>query len=366
MARSAVPGAGLSLCSGLAGYRATTNCRCAGDPMSLFNASDRISPDCDRQAMAVRLTPLLYAATLFVSALLLFSIQPMFAKMVLPKLGGAPAVWSVAMVFFQTVLLAGYAYAHLLNRVLAAALGGDVPPCAARRDRDDAADRDRAWVGCSAIGWDGALAVRPVRGLDRPAVLHAVGQRAAAAKLVRRQRAQQAGNPYVLYAASNLGSFAALFAYPVVIEPFLTLKTQTAAWSIGFALLAMLLSLVAVLTSRAEPVAATGRGCRRYRRECRRADAVDRARRRAIGARHRGHRLSDDRYRRRTIPVGGAACDLPADFRRRVPRAAMDRARQCGALRSVRGGAARGQPDRRREGVLADDHRAQPRQPSRC
>jgi hypothetical protein len=74
--------------------------------MSLFNASDRISPDVDPQAMAVRLTPLLYAATLFVSALLLFSIQPMFAKMVLPKLGGAPAVWSVAMVFFQTVLLA--------------------------------------------------------------------------------------------------------------------------------------------------------------------------------------------------------------------------------------------------------------------
>ena len=53
---------------------------------------------------------------------------------------------------------------------------------------------------------------------------------------------KQAGNPYVLYAASNLGSFAALFAYPVIIEPFLTLKTQTAAWSIGFALLAVLLS----------------------------------------------------------------------------------------------------------------------------
>src|SRR3954469_23397732 len=90
----------------------------AGISMSLFNASDRISPVVDRPAAALRLTPLLYAATLFVSALLLFSIQPMFAKMVLPKLGGAPAVWSVAMVFFQTVLLAGYAYAHLLNRLL--------------------------------------------------------------------------------------------------------------------------------------------------------------------------------------------------------------------------------------------------------
>ena len=67
---------------------------------------------------------------------------------------------------------------------------------------------------------------------------------------------RQAGNPYVLYAASNLGSFAALFAYPVMVEPFLALKTQTVAWSIGFALLAILLSLVAVLTSRAEPVVA--------------------------------------------------------------------------------------------------------------
>src|SRR5437763_16942303 len=89
----------------------------AGTSMSVFNASDPISPVVDRQAVAQRLMPPLYAATLFVSALLLFSIQPMFAKMVLPKLGGAPAVWSVAMVFFQTVLLGGYAYAHLLNRV---------------------------------------------------------------------------------------------------------------------------------------------------------------------------------------------------------------------------------------------------------
>ena len=75
--------------------------------MSLFHASDRISPALDRQAAVVRSLPFLYGLTLFVSALLLFSIQPMFAKMVLPKLGGAPAVWSVAMVFFQTVLLAG-------------------------------------------------------------------------------------------------------------------------------------------------------------------------------------------------------------------------------------------------------------------
>src|SRR4030095_8435079 len=59
-----------------------------------------------------------YAAAIFLSAALLFAVQPMFTKMVLPRLGGTPSVWSVAMVFFQAVLLAGYAYAHALTRYL--------------------------------------------------------------------------------------------------------------------------------------------------------------------------------------------------------------------------------------------------------
>ena len=64
-----------------------------------------------------RLVLAVYTAAIFVSALLLFSVQPLFTKMVLPRLGGSPAVWSVAMVFFQSLLLAGYAYAHLLMQV---------------------------------------------------------------------------------------------------------------------------------------------------------------------------------------------------------------------------------------------------------
>ena len=64
-----------------------------------------------------RLVLVVYTAAIFLSALLLFSVQPLFTKMVLPRLGGSPAVWSVAMVFFQTLLLAGYAYAHLLMRI---------------------------------------------------------------------------------------------------------------------------------------------------------------------------------------------------------------------------------------------------------
>src|SRR3954451_5180964 len=73
-----------------------------------------------------RLVLIVYTAAIFTSALLLFSVQPLFTKMVLPRLGGSPAVWSVAMVFFQSLLLAGYAYAHFLmqtrNRVIPVAL----------------------------------------------------------------------------------------------------------------------------------------------------------------------------------------------------------------------------------------------------
>src|SRR6266404_3837163 len=225
--------------------------------MSLFNASDRISPGLYRQATAARLTPLLYAAALFVSALLLFSIQPMFAKMVLPKLGGAPAVWSVAMVFFQTVLLAGYAYAHVLNRLL--------PP------------RWAAMFHLLLLGITATMlpiAIAPEWGAppqDGTALwlfgLFAVSIRlpfftlSASAPLLQSWFAssghERAGNPYVLYAASNLGSFAALFAYPVVVEPFLTLKTQTRIWSAGFALLAVLVAAAALFAGDAGLSAAT-------------------------------------------------------------------------------------------------------------
>src|SRR5215831_20148128 len=173
---------------------------------------------------ALWLAPGLYAATLFVSALLLFALQPMFAKMVLPRLGGAPAVWSVAMVFFQGALLAGYAYAHLLCRLLppgraalthlavlaAAALtlpigvaaGFDVPP--------------QSGVAFWLVGLFAASIGLPFVAL------------AASAPLLQHWFAAsghaQARNPYVLYAASNLGSFTALLAYPFCIEPLLPLR----------------------------------------------------------------------------------------------------------------------------------------------
>src|SRR5438876_4554001 len=84
---------------------------------------DPTAPTSPGTPSALRLAPALFATTLFVSALLLFLVQPMFTKMVLPRLGGAPTVWSVAMVFFQAALLAGYAYAHLLVRQLSLRVG---------------------------------------------------------------------------------------------------------------------------------------------------------------------------------------------------------------------------------------------------
>src|SRR6188472_4011873 len=198
----------------------------------------------------LRLAPALFAVTLFSSALLLFAVQPMFTKMVLPMLGGAPAVWSVAMVFFQTALLLGYAYAHLLSRTLkvaraalvhlavlaVAALtlpigiahGFDMPPSSG--------------VGLWLVGLFAASIGLPFAALSASAPL--LQSWFAASGHV------QARNPYVLYAASNLGSFAALLAYPLALESLLTLRMQAWAWSVAFAGLAVLIAIAAVVAAR--------------------------------------------------------------------------------------------------------------------
>ena len=215
--------------------------------MTTFDTSVRARP---ATPSVLWLAPSLYAATLFVSALLLFALQPMFAKMVLPRLGGSPSVWSVAMVFFQGALLLGYAYAHLISRLLAPgraalahlavlaiagltlpigiAAGFDVPP--------------ETGVAFWLIGLFAASIGLPFAALSASAPLL---QNWFAASGHR-----QAGNPYVLYAASNLGSFIALLAYPFVIEPLLPLRQQTSLWSIGFATLAVLIALAGLLVGR--------------------------------------------------------------------------------------------------------------------
>jgi predicted O-methyltransferase YrrM len=188
------------------------------------------------RALTRRFTPALFAATLFVSALLLFAIQPMFTKMVLPRLGGSPSVWSIAMVAFQTFLFIGYVYAHLLTRALSP-----------RR----AALVHLAFLALVAsslpLGIAKGFDVPPADGV--PFIMLS-----ATAPLLQNwfiaTGHPQASNPYVLYAASNLGSFFALMAYPFVLEPFLSLRMQGVLWSSGYAVLAVGICVTALLVVR--------------------------------------------------------------------------------------------------------------------
>jgi hypothetical protein len=214
--------------------------------MSVFEAA--ASPK-EPASRLFRHAPAIFAATLFVSALLLFAVQPMFTKMVLPKLGGAPAIWSVAMVFFQTALLLGYAYAHWLTKLFIPRHGAlvhlGVLGLAALSLPLGIASGFGTPPSANIELWLLALFAASI-GLPFTAL-------AASAPLLQRWFAEsghpRAANPYVLYAASNLGSFAALLVYPVLIEPFLTLRAQTAAWAAGFALLAILIVVAALVTA---------------------------------------------------------------------------------------------------------------------
>lgn len=193
-----------------------------------------------------------FALTLFLSATLLFSVQPMFTKMVLPKLGGSPSVWAIAMCFFQAILLAGYLYAHTLNKYFAPAQAAaiHVAVCAFAflalpitiPEAWSTPPTDNAYgyvIGVFAVSV----------GLPFFAV-------SANAPLLQswfaRSDHPQAADPYFLYGASNLGSIASLLAYPFVIEPMIGLSAQASVWTWGFVALAtMLVGSVAILNREA-------------------------------------------------------------------------------------------------------------------
>src|SRR4051794_30817331 len=195
------------------------------------------------------LLPTLIAA-IFLSAALLFAVQPMFTKMVLPRLGGAPSVWSVAMVFFQAALLAGYAYAHLLTR-FAPGRGSVLIHLAV------------LLIACFALplhlasGW-----VQPPSGgeafwllglfaasIGLPFFALAANGPLMQAWFVRTDH-PSARDPYFLFAASNLGSFLALISYPIVVEPFLRLGEQIWLWTVGYYVLLLLIAACGVLLLR--------------------------------------------------------------------------------------------------------------------
>ena len=180
---------------------------------------------------------LAFGASLFLSALLLFSVQPIFAKMVLPKLGGTPAVWSIAMVFFQATLLAGYLYAHGLVRLLplrtavflhiaVMAVGLYWLPFG-------------IWPGFERAPEAGLpfwLLALFTLSIGFPFFAVSANAPLLQAWFARTGHAHSS-DPYFLYGASNLGSFFALLSYPVLIEPLLPISGQSAVWSWGYGLL---------------------------------------------------------------------------------------------------------------------------------
>src|SRR5438477_2819825 len=192
----------------------------------------------------------LFIATVFVSAALLFAVQPMFTKMVLPRLGGAPAVWSVAMVFFQTTLLAGYAFAHALRRLARPRLGLALHlavmiaalftlPLAIAKGWSAAPQTGEAlWL----LGLFAASIGLPFFALSANGPL-------LQAWFARTDH-PAAANPYFLYAASNIGSFLALLSYPFVMEPLTTLGQQTRGWAVLFVVLIVLIAWCGVLMLR--------------------------------------------------------------------------------------------------------------------
>lgn len=203
-----------------------------------------------------RLVLAVYTAAIFTSALLLFSVQPLFTKMVLPRLGGSPAVWSVAMVFFQSLLLAGYAYAHylmtlrsrtapvvihlallllaLLTLPLSIAGGWGEPPSSGY-----------------AFWLLGLFAVS----IGLPFFALAANNPMLQAWFVRTGH-PDGPDPYFLYASSNIGSFLALLSYPVLVEPIMTLHAQNLIWTAGYGVLILLIAACGVLLLRSPPVTA--------------------------------------------------------------------------------------------------------------
>jgi hypothetical protein len=195
---------------------------------------------------------LLYSLAIFLSAFLLFEVQPVIAKMILPWFGGSSAVWSTCMLFFQVVLLLGYLYAHWLNKL------------APRRQRV-----------IHTVALAASLATLPIipsaswktAGQAQPSltILALLGITIGLPYFVLSStspllqawyaRTHPGGMPYRLFALSNFASMLALLTYPFLVEPNLPSRTQAYAWSFGFAGFAAICALTAWKTSVARVLA---------------------------------------------------------------------------------------------------------------
>jgi SAM-dependent methyltransferase len=195
-----------------------------------------------------------YAAAVFSSAFLLFLVQPMFGKMVLPLLGGSPAVWNTCMLFFQAALLGGYLYAHV---------------GATRLSVRGQAGLHLALLAAAALALPIGVGAAAPEGTEAPIpwllllMATTVGVPffvlAGTGPMLQRWFAASghpgAANPYWLYAASNLGSMLALLGYPFLVEPRFRVAAQSAAWAGGYALLFLLITACAVAIRRSSALA---------------------------------------------------------------------------------------------------------------
>ena len=200
---------------------------------------------------------LLFAGTLFISATLMFILQPLFGKLLLPLLGGSPAVWNTCMVFYQTVLFLGYLYAHILSskcdprrQVLIHAVVIVVSfialPVALPEVTNPPTDTNPTFwlmgILFLAIGLPFFVVstVSPLLQKWFADIGHHTSE-----------------DPYYLYAASNAGSMVALLSYPFLIEPTIGLVEQKSFWSIGYVLLGILIIGCAVVLWRNQSAEST-------------------------------------------------------------------------------------------------------------
>ncbi|HEX4278539.1 MAG TPA: hypothetical protein VHZ74_24455, partial [Bryobacteraceae bacterium] len=180
---------------------------------------------------------LFFAASMFASAGLLFLVEPMLARMLLPLLGGSPAVWNTCMVFFQAALLVGYLYAHASMRwlgrrtqvaihvALVAAALLVLPLAIAPGKAPPAQESPVLWI----LGMLAATVGLPFVALS------------AGTPVLQKWFSQtshtSAADPYFLYAASNAGSLVGLLGYPLLLEPLLPLGSQSRFWGVGYIVL---------------------------------------------------------------------------------------------------------------------------------
>src|SRR5712672_1121479 len=208
------------------------------------SAADQLSVSRNRLILVV------YTAAIFTSALLLFSVQPLFTKMVLPRLGGSPAVWSVAMVFFQSLLLGGYAYAHYLmqirNRIIPVAVHLVLLAAALLTLPLSIAN---GWGEPPTSGYAFWLLGLFAVSIGLPFFALAANNPLLQAWFVRTGH-PDGPDPYFLYASSNIGSFLALLSYPVLLEPMLTLRTQNLIWTGFYGVLIVLIASCGALLLR--------------------------------------------------------------------------------------------------------------------